>query len=396
MSTEIKLPRPHNAQKLILDSKARFKVVCCGRRFGKSVVAMIAALNKMFSGNGKAVAYVTPEYSLAKDFFNSIVDRIPKHALKAANISDLQIDLSNKSKIKFFSGEAINNMRGREFDLVIVDEAAFIPDLRNAWFSVIRPTLSNRRGEALFIGTPRGMNFFYILYLKGKNKEDGFESFHYPSNANPFFPDEEFEEAKLTTPEAQFKEEYLAEPMANQANPFGDSVEKNMVKKLSDEPTIVFGVDVATTNDYTVVIGLDTQGRMTYFDRFRVSWTQTHNRLLKLPKDVLMVVDATGVGDAAVERLALERPNVKGFKFTATSKPEIMYRLIGAVEKGEITYNEITANEMRVFEYEKSSTGHIKFNAQKGFHDDCVCALAMANYYRTLAAVNLNWRPHFI
>jgi hypothetical protein len=392
---EIRRPRPHPGQKVVLASKARYKVLLCGRRWGKSVVAVVAAIDKMCGGNKKAVAYITPEYSLAKVFFNELLDRFPKGVIKASNISDLYIELKNGSSIKFFSGEAINNIRGREFDLAIVDEAALIPDLKTVWFSVVKPTLAIRRGEALFISTPRGMNFFYSLYLKGKNREDGFESWHFPSNTNPYFPAEEFEEAKASTPEDQFNEEYLALPMANQANPFGPHIDKNIVKELSTKPVLIYGIDLAATTDWTVVVGLDENANLAYFDRFRISYPETKKRLLQLPKGVKKIVDKGNGGQATVPDLILEDPSFQGFEFTGKSKPIIIMKLVEAVEKGEITYNDVIANEMKAFERTISTAGNLKFGAQSGYHDDCVAALAMANYHLKQLLGGMYWSLSF-
>lgn len=396
MEIQITLPRPHTGQQKVLDSTARFKVLLCGRRWGKSQVAQHIAITRMLSK--QQIAYVTPTFDLAKKFFNDILLVLPVQLIKGLNKTDLQIELITGGSIKFFSGEVLDRFRGYKFHYVIVDEAAFISDLKEAWNSAIRPTLSDYQGGALFVSTPRGKEFFYSLYLKGLDiLEEEYESFHFASNDNPFFPPEEFEAARKSLPSIVFNQEYLAIAGENSNNPFGtDNINQNIIQTLSTEPTNVFGIDLAKYADYTVVIGLDLQGHMTYYDRFQLPWTLTQNRIQQLPSDILKVVDSTGVGDVVYEHLQNTCQNIMGFKFTTESKPKVIYELIKDVEQGNVKYNQAVADEMHAYEYKYSSTGHIKFEAQAGFNDDTIAALAIANHFRQQAIQSAGWRLHFI
>jgi hypothetical protein len=258
---------------------------------------------------------------------------------------------------------------------------------------VIRPTLTDYKGKAIFISTPKGKNFFHAIYLKGLNREESFVSFHYSSYDNPYIDKEEIDSAKENLPEAVFNQEYLAIPLSDANNPFGtDNINKNIITNFSTNPTVVYGIDVAKTYDWSVITGLDESGSMTYFDRFKLSWELTKDKISLLPSDTMKVIDATGVGDVIYESLSMEVSNVEPFKFTGESKPKLIYELIKDVEKGETKYNQTTADEMQVFEFKYSSTGHIKFEAQSGYHDDCVMAIAMANHYRKFFTRITNWR----
>lgn len=392
---KIQLPKPHQYQQQVINDKTRFKVLLCGRRWGKTLCALIISIQKMLSG--ERVAYVTPSFDLAKNFYNELIKILPTQLIKSDNKTDLSIELITGGSIKFFSGEALERFRGYKFHYVIVDEAAFISDLKESWYSAIRPTLSDYEGGGLFISTPKGKEFFYSLYIKGCDPlETEFKSFHFPSNTNPYFPVVEFESARKSLPSFQFNQEYLAIAGENSNNPFGtDNINKNMVTSLSNEETIVYGIDLAKYNDYTVIIGLSKTGKMTYFNRFQTTWQQTQQKIQQLPSNILKVVDSTGVGDVVFENLSYTCSNIQGFKFTTESKPKIIYELIKDVENGVVNYNEITANEMHTFEYKYSSTGHIKFESQTGFHDDAICALAIANHYRYNAIQSSNWSLKF-
>lgn len=393
MSEEIniRLPKPHDAQQRIIDSKARWKVLMCGRRFGKSQIGIIVSITDIL--NEKKVAIITPEFGLAKELHKDILSFLPERIIKENNKTELFIELITGGAVKFFSGNSINAMRGRKFHKVIIDEAAFIPDLQTSWEQVIRPTLTDYRGDAIFISTPKGKNYFHALYLKGLNHEDGYQSFHYTSYDNPHIDSKEIDEAKETLPEPVFNQEYLALPLTDANNPFGtDNINKNIIQTLSMNPTVVYGIDVAKVNDFTVITGLDEGGSMTYFDRFQSPWELTKQKISLLDSNIMKVIDSTGVGDVLFENLSLTIQNIEGFKFTGESKPKIIYELVKDVEKGECKYNQITADEMHVFEYKYTSTGHIKFEAASGFHDDCVCALAIANHHRKYFTHITNWK----
>jgi phage FluMu gp28-like protein len=392
---EIKLPRPHKGQHQVINSQARFKILLSGRRWGKTLTAQIICIQKMLAG--QQVAYVTPTYDLSKAFFLEMLKVLPSGVVRINNKTDLIIELVTGGNIKFFSGESLQRFRGYRFHYLIIDEAAFISDLKEAWYSAMRPTLSDHQGGALFISTPKNKEFFYSLFLKGNDPlESEYESFHFTSNDNPYFPEEEFEAARQSLPSFQFNTEYLAIAGESSSNPFGlDNINRNTIHTFSNEPTIVYGIDFGRVNDYTVITGLDINGHTTYFDRFLLPWELTKNKVEQLPSDVFKVVDATGVGDVLFEDLSLTCSNISGFKFTGESKPKIIYELIRAVEKGGIKYNQTTADEMMVFQYSYGSTGHIKFGAQSGYHDDCIMSLALANHHRLEAVQLQDWKLYF-
>lgn len=387
---EIILNRPHKGQKEFLQSKARFKVLMCGRRWGKSDISKSLSIRYML--NGLEVAYVTPNYQLSKVFYDDILNILPPEVIKSTNKTDLIITLITGGNLCFFTGEKPDNFRGRKFHLVIIDEASYVKDLKSAWNNAIRPTLTDYRGEAVFISTPRGKDYFHSLYLKGLNKEDGWESFRFTSYDNPYISDEEIDLAKLELPTAAFRQEYLAIPAENVANPFGvDNIKRNVIERLSSKPAVIFGIDLAKTTDFTVIIGLDEDGKMCHYDRFQLDWTLTKDKIRALPRSTTKHIDSTGVGDVIVEELQKEMSNIVGFKFTASSKPQLVLSLIKSIEEGKIKYIEDIVDELEVFEYSIGVSGHIKYEAITGFHDDKVISLALANYLWKAKQQTSNW-----
>jgi hypothetical protein len=276
---------------------------------------------------------------------------------------------------------------------MVVDEAAFIPDLESEWNNAMRPVLTDYKGSCLFISTPRGKNFLYALYMKGVNREKDFESFHFTSYDNPHLDSQEIDDAREQITEAAFKQEYLAEAGENMANPFGtDNITRNTITTLSTAPSVVYGIDVASMTDYTAIIGLDAEGKMSHLEHFRQPWEITKERIKDLPGDVPKYMDSTGVGQVVLQELQQTVQNLNGFVFTSTSKPQLIYSLIKDVEKGNVKFTDKVASEMMVYEYAYTSTGHIKFGAQSGFHDDMVSALALAAHFKGEAVRTASWQ----
>lgn len=370
----LELPQPHTNQQRILDSEARFRVVMCGRRFGKSELSQIEIISNALLG--KSVAYITPTYQLARVFFERLIQAVPFES----NKSELTIKFPNNGSVDFFTGERLDNLRGRKFHLVVVDEASFIPNLEDGWLNSIRPTLTDYKGRAIFLSTPKGKNFFYSLFLKGG--EPDWEAFRFTTYDNPYIDKGEIDDARTQLPEVVFEQEYMANPAENSSNPFGSSYIKQCTFPISPEPAIVYGVDLAKAVDWTVIIGLDRNGSVCHFDRFQKDWRQTKQTILSLNKAPILI-DSTGVGDPIFEDLQREGLAINGFKFSSTSKQQLMEGLSSAIQQRKITYPEGNiVNELEVFEYQYTATG-VRYSAPPGFHDDCVMSLALAWHHYT-------------
>ena len=365
----IELPKPHINQQKILEAERRFVVVMCGRRFGKSELSQILIIKEALKGG--QVAYITPTYKLAQVFFERLTKVLPFKN----NIQKLKIYCPNEGSIEFFTGERLDNLRGRKFHLVIIDEAAFIPDLQGGWENSIRPTLTDYEGRAVFLSTPRGKNFFYSLFMK--QGENDWQSFKFSTYDNPHINPREIDEARIQLPEVVFNQEYLADPAENSANPFGNAFIKRCIKPISAQPIVCYGIDLAKSVDFTVIVGLDNNGNVAYFDRFQLDWHNTKETIKRLPPAPI-IVDSTGVGDPILEDLLREGVNIEGLKFTSQSKQQLMEGLASAIQQGRIGFPEgVIVDELDVFEYQFTQTG-VRYSAPSGFHDDCVMALALA------------------
>jgi hypothetical protein len=392
LDIQIKLPKLHSKQLSVWNSNAKIKVLSCGRQSGKSYLAKCIAIKYMLEG--KKVAYFCHKFDLSKTFYNELLALLPGAIVERQNSSSLSIKLITGGVIQFYSGEATDTIRGNTIHLALVDEAAFYKDLEQSYTEHISPTLARYNGDIIFLSSPKGKGYFHSLYTKALSGEDGYEGWSFTCYDNPHLSFEYIEQKKKELPKAVFEQEYLALEMANADNPFGtDNIIANTIAELSKQPSVVYGIDIArgkgTNGDWTVIVGLDQYGVMSYFDRFQSPFWQIKEKIKALPAPVLKVMDSTGMGDPILEELAMTVPNIQGFTFTSTSKPQLMIDLIKNVEQGTIKYNETTASEMHNFEYTYTSTGHIKYAAAKNYKDDCIMATAIALKYKKNVTTNI-------
>lgn len=155
------------------------------------------------------IAYVAPTYQQARDI---AWEQLKKDYLQSAEINETRLEISvvNGSRIFLRGWEAIESLRGQKFDFIVLDEVAMMKNFWRNWQEVIRPTLTDTKGEGLFISTPKGFNDFYELYsMEGKDKD--FKSFHFTTYDNPFIPKDEVDKAKQELTDDRFAQEYLAD-----------------------------------------------------------------------------------------------------------------------------------------------------------------------------------------
>ena len=196
-------------QKEILECSNRFRVLITGRRFGKTFLC-IQEMAKFARYNNKKVWYIAPTYRMAKDIvWNDLVDRMTKHKwIKKLNHSDLKLTLRNGSEISLRGADNENSLRGVGLDFLVMDEFADVKE--HAWYEVLRPTLSDKNGAALFCGTPRGYgNWSYNLFTK-ENEDEQWKSFQYTTLEGGQVSANEIEQAKQDLDERTFNQEYNA------------------------------------------------------------------------------------------------------------------------------------------------------------------------------------------
>tara|TARA_S200002703_G_scaffold35789_1_gene30856 strand:+ start:3075 stop:4286 length:1212 start_codon:yes stop_codon:yes gene_type:complete len=236
----MKLTKP---QTKIYDDPARFRVIVAGRRFGKTFLSTAEILSKALSAKDQHVWYVAPTYKAAKEIaWDMLLSHIPATYIVKKNESALAIVLVNGSTIALKGAEKPDNLRGRSLDFVVLDEFA---DMRpQAWYEVLRPSLSDRGGSAVFIGTPKGRNHFYDLYGKGLDGDDGWSSHQYTTIEGGNVAPSEIASAKADLDERTFEQEYQAK-FVNYSGIiyYGFKREESVVRHTDDISVIHVGMD---------------------------------------------------------------------------------------------------------------------------------------------------------
>jgi len=397
---------PHPAQIAIHQARdKRFRTVCTGRRFGKTLCLAAELLDRGGSEKAGEYGWIAPTYNVADRGIEAI-RMIAEGNIEVSGRAPTRVEFRTKigmTRIWFLSADNPDNIRGFGFQGVVIDEAAAIPV--SVWHYVLRPTIAQTLGWAVFVSTPKGRNWFYDLYTRGMDpNETDYASFTFPSKASPFFPAKEWDEAKRTLPADVFRQEYEAEFMEDSAGVFRNvdacTVPYSAEATKGDyHRSVVIGCDVAKHTDWTVLIAMDAEtGRCFAMERFNhLDWPIQKERILGFARKYRgrIILDATGVGDPIYDDLKRVYGDIEGFKFTSASKTALIQRLIVAVEQRRVQWSaasnrlsvtsdqwDVLTSEMKRYEYEISPTGGITYNAPSGYHDDCVMALALANHRR--------------
>ena len=198
----------HDAQMEIFKSEARFKVISAGRRFGKSRLAAWVLLIKALQSTSKDVFYVGPTFQQSKDIMWGMLKELGRDVIKAAHENTAVLTLINDRKIYLKGSDRPDTLRGVGLEYVVLDEyASMKPEV---WEMILRPTLADVKGGAMFIGTPAGKNHFYKLFMEAQGEDSDWEAFQYNSTDNPLLDPKEIQAAKSSMSTQAFRQEFEA------------------------------------------------------------------------------------------------------------------------------------------------------------------------------------------
>lgn len=373
----------HPAQMAIHSSRARFKVVDAGRRFGKTRLGVMECLD--YAARGKRALWVAPTYKVSEVGWRplrQLVARIPGVQVRLA---DRSVTFPAGGEVAIRSSDAPDSLRGEGLDFVVLDEAAFMS--RDVWAQSIRPALSDRKGGAMFISTPKGRNWFWEIWQRGSSGDPGWASFRYPTSANPYIEAGEIAAAQRELPEITFRQEYEADFVDDQGAVFRRVQEAACLSPLDGplhDHQYVCGVDVAASVDYTVATVMDVAAKhVVYVDRFnRVDFPVLEDRLAALYRKWnvdSMMIEANSIGQAVIDHLNDKGLLIQSFTTTQATKASIIQRLQAAFEHGEIKIinNPVAVGELLSFEAKRTAGGAMQYGAPEGVHDDTIMSLAI-------------------
>jgi hypothetical protein len=383
------LPAPYDRQREIRASSARRKVICTGRRAGKTTLAAIVAIEKAIEG--RRILFAAPTDDQITTFWD-----ICKRALAGAtdagriykNETRRVLEFPNGARIRGKTAYNAETLRGDYADFLVLEEFAFMD--YDAWDQVGAPMLLDNDGDAWFLSTPNRRNHFHRLHARALADTSGrWQAWQMPSHANPYLSTDALAEITADMTEQAYRQEILAEFLEGEGALF-----RNIAANLTAPPAtpdahrghhVVCGVDWARQHDYTAVsIGCADCRQELAIDRFnQVEYAFQRQRLAAL-------VERWGVGSLLVEANSIGGPNLEmlqrdglpaaGFDTTASSKPPLIENLALALEREEWRFlaDPVWAAELEAYEQKISpTTGRASYAAPSGLHDDCVIARAL-------------------
>ncbi|MDW8293628.1 MAG: terminase family protein [Anaerolineae bacterium] len=362
-------------------------VVMCGRRWGKTTLGGVALI--AFALAGAECAWVAPSFPQSRTLWRWMLRVLEgKHYTRVSKV-DRRIEIQGGGSITIYSAEAETTIRGSAFDFVVVDEAAYIPE--QVWEATLIPTLADRRGRAMIIGTPKGRNWFWREWMRGKQNEPGYHAYQASTRDNPN-PNIQaaYQRAKELLPARIFAQEWDAIPVDDAGGVFIGA--RQCARSVERKGEVVLGVDLGRDEDYTAVAVFDThQQAFLQVERWRgTPYTYTAERVENIARKhdpVAIVVETNAMGAAVADLLEARGLPVSRHTTTRASKQQIIERLAAAIEREEVTLppDDYVLTEFEAFTARRRADGGYDYSAPAGLHDDCVmaCAIAYAHGQRT-------------
>lgn len=405
----------HRKQAEVLAAEERFRVCPWGRRSGKSelgVLWTLAQTQRYRAAGVKGIAWlIFPQYLHATTAWRKIHKMAPDGWITSV-VGNENIPRAiefGSVRLEFRSAAHPETLVSEGLLFCWIDECGIIKD--RVWGESIRPTLMDRASPAFFTGSPKGNNWYKKLYNQGFDmnpKYDHIKSFGkdqkfgYSSHINPFIVQSELSEISADMTEMKFRQEIMAEFLTGEGSVFRRVREQVMTQENKNAwvdaqkimrsgwksvgTTCVLGVDVARMKDWTVIVGMDRDFHVTYFDRFnKINWPEQKARIKaayhKLGRPAV-VIDSThgSVGDPIQQDLVNDGIRAYPFEFTGQSKGPLIESLVLGIEQGTVWMPDepTLINELELFEGKQSSIGRWSYAAPDTQHDDCVIALALA------------------
>ena len=402
----VELPyAPYPLTAAIHQDATRIRIVCFGRRGGKSLMAMMCGIQ--MSSEAKQAGQVQPRGIIVAPTNKMLRENwyaaqtMLKLLIATSIVSEQRLLLKyGLGQIDFVSTESQGGAgRGAGYDWAVLDEAARIP--KDAWESDLRPALADRRGRALIISTPLGLNWFYDIYQQGQQNDPALKSWHastwecwasrfqtQPDQLHAYHQEWEF--IQRTTSESKFQEEYLAEFLSGEGQLFHlkPDLFRGHLREAVPGHHYIAGVDVARKDDWmvTAIIEVESQQLVALARSRHQDWSLQKAVALGLldryPR-CLVHVDSTGVGDPIAQDLRKAGLNIIDVCFTPKTKSELVENLLTAIDQTSLGIPQQTETawlieELRQYECLRQPSGALKYGAPEGRHDDGVTALMLA------------------
>ena len=200
----------HEKQKEIARNKSRFKVIRAGRRGGKTTYVIEEMLFEATGGKDRYVFYTAPTQIQARDI---IWEALKSRVGSIGKVNEARLEMrvpteeGGESIIYVAGWENRENFRGKKAHLQVFDELDTMKNFFLGWQEIYRPALTDTKGKAIFIGTPKKENPNLKRLEKVATTDDDYACFHFKTEDNPLIPKEEIEKARKELDPLTFKQE---------------------------------------------------------------------------------------------------------------------------------------------------------------------------------------------
>ena len=376
-------------QPQVFDCPARNVVYAKGRRAGGTRGAATRLIELAHEKRGSRHLWVDTVWRNIERYVARYFLPILRGAGARWNAGNQVLSFANGSYCDFASAERPESIEGFAYDYIWVNEAGLV--LKNEdlyWHTLLPMVLESPAAQLFFVGAPKGPGLFQLMYQWGEDETQAeWRSFRHPSQVNTRLDARELERFREHMPEHVYRQEILAEFIADAGAVFRD------VARIADAPAeasplpgaaYVLGVDLARYGDYTAIwVGRMDARSAVYCERFtRIPWQEQVQRIAHLARrygDAPLYVDATGVGDPICEDLARAGLAVQPVVLSALRKRMLIDHLAVGIEQQRlhIAPHAQTLRELNAYARTPTAEGRTRFAAPAGEHDDCVIALAL-------------------
>lgn len=387
-ATKIKLIKLTWYQKPIVDAlyskRYKYVVACLSRRIGKSILAKNFVVKYAIDNPNIVIGYITPSSDLARKFVKHICKTLKyTNLIAGSNLTDKYIEFSNGTVVYFMSAESRDNLRGNGFNLLIYDEAAYIPE---DVYSYVLKAFELQAKKVLLISTPNGnTGFFAEAFKRGlsrSEKDKRYISFKTTLEESGLYDDDVVQDIKSSVTSLIYSQEYECEFLSENISAFGKVPYTSEIKPYK---ALYGGIDFGGNgDDETVLTLVDESGNMVFQKFYKEgdvkSLDDIADELIK--RNVVSVcAESNSMGFVSIDYLSKKYPNLISVATTNDTKREYVEAVILMFEQGHgsVIDNEKNRTQFGNFVMKRTPSGKITYeNNNPTVHDDVVISYCMA------------------
>ncbi|MCS7117248.1 MAG: terminase family protein [Thaumarchaeota archaeon] len=380
---------------LLTDCSPRI-CVCAARQVGKSTTVAVRALHASLTKTRSRVLVVAPTLRQSLLFLEKVVD-----LLRKSESASYLLAKTDRTSVRFLNGSRIvalpsgrfgHTIRGFTADVVIVDEAAFVPE--EVITEALMPQVATTSGSIVLIGTPwdKGHVFYRCFTSSGWSVK------RWPVSVCPLIPSSFVEEQRRLIGEEAFRREYLAEFVEDSNSFFSAELIRRCVADYDPSPgrgsELVAGYDWGGRSDPNALVVVECGDgllKLVHAETWMSdSYAYSVSRLTSLQREMgfKVVLEEIGAGVLIREQLEASGVDVIGVGPSEVERTMLLLRVLMESGKVMMYLDHRLVDSLRSVKYEKTRSGKVRFFHDRGDHDDLARALALAAWGSTLSPSN--------